>query len=155
VSRFRRVLVLIVFASALLDAVLPVTEAQTPCAPTAPDWEGPFYKPGAPTRESTGRGLVVSGVVKSAGSCTPIPGARLEWWQAGPSGNYDDAHRGALRTADDGAYRFETNFPPAYFGRPPHIHLKVLAPGYRTLTTQLYPKAGQTRVTFDLVLVKQ
>jgi len=150
----RVVFILVLFVCAIA-AVPPVTEAQTPCAPTAPDWEGPFYKRGAPTRESTGRGLVISGVVKSAGSCTPIPGARLEWWQASPSGTYDDAHRGALTTADDGAYRFETDFPPAYFGRPPHIHLKVLAPGYRTLTTQLYPKAGQARVTFDLVLVKQ
>lgn len=137
--------------------LLPVTlsaQAQRACAPTPPDSEGPFYKPGAPLRESTGRGLVVSGVVRSAGTCAPIPGARIEWWQAGPSGDYDDEHRGALRSGDDGAYRFETDFPPAYFSRPPHIHLKVFAPGQRTLTTQLYPKAGQTQILLDLVLVK-
>jgi protocatechuate 3,4-dioxygenase beta subunit len=35
------------------------------------------------------------------------------------------------------------------------VHFKVFAPGHRTLTTQLYPKAGQTQATFDLVLVKE
>ncbi len=129
--------------------------AQGQCTPTTPDMEGPFYKAGAPIRESTGRGLVVSGTVKSTGSCTPITGARVEWWQANPKGSYDDEHRGALVTKNDGTYRFETDSPPPYYGRPSHIHFKVLAPGHRTLTTQLYPKAGQTEITFDLVVPKQ
>ncbi len=155
-SGLGRVLVIvIVLLNTVFSSATLLEGDQRPCAPTPEDMEGPFYRPGAPTRASTGRGLVVSGAVKSAGSCSPIPGARIEWWQAGPRGNYDDEHRGALRTADDGTYQFETDFPPAYFGRQPHIHVKVLAPGHRTLTTQLYPKADQTRVTFDLVLVKQ
>ena len=136
------------------SAPLPTT-AQPACAPTPADAEGPFYKAGAPMRESTGKGFVVSGTVKSAGSCASIAGARVEWWQANPKGTYDDEHRGTLVTRSDGAYRFETDFPPAYFGRPPHIHFKVFAPGHRALTTQLYPKPGQTEITFDLVIVKQ
>ena len=154
-SRWRLILVLLIVCLLILFPVVLLARAQTACASTAPDWEGPFYRPGAPTRASTGRGLVVSGAVKSAGACAPIPAARIEWWQAGPSGNYDDEHRGALQAADDGTYRFETDFPPAYFGRPPHIHVKVLAPGHRTLTIQLYPKAGQTHIAFNLVLVKE
>src|SRR3989337_2507896 len=43
--------------------------AQQPCAPTAPDQEGPFYKPNAPERATIGRGLVVAGAVRSAGQC--------------------------------------------------------------------------------------
>jgi protocatechuate 3,4-dioxygenase beta subunit len=125
---------------------------QAACAPTAPDDEGPFYKPNAPQRASIGRGLVVSGAVRTAGDCAPIPKARLEWWQANPQGRYDDAHR-AVQTADaEGRYRFETSFPVVYYGRPPHIHVKVLAPGHGPLTTQLYPKAGQTEIPFDFVL---
>lgn len=139
----------------VFGALVVVAEAQAACGPTSPDSEGPFYKPGAPTRESTGRGFVVSGTVKTAGSCAPIAGARVEWWQANPRGTYDDEHRGTLLARSDGTYRFETDFPPAYFGRPPHIHFKVVAPGHRTLTTQLYPKPGQTEITFDLVVVKQ
>ncbi|MBI4591292.1 MAG: hypothetical protein HY725_20880 [Candidatus Rokubacteria bacterium] len=116
-----RVLSLLLAITLLLISTPLRTTAQAPCAPTAPDLEGPFYKPGAPIRESTGRGLVVRGTVKSAGACTPIPGARVEWWQANPS----------------------------------HIHFKVSAPGHRALTTQLYPKAGQSPIAFDLVLVPE
>jgi protocatechuate 3,4-dioxygenase beta subunit len=129
--------------------------AQTKCPPTAPDAEGPFYKSEAPIRASTGRGLTVSGKVRSAGSCAVIPGARVEWWQTNPQGRYDDEHRGTQLTSSDGGYRFETNFPPGYFGRPPHIHFKVFAPGHRSLTTQIYPKRGQSTVTSDFVLIKE
>jgi protocatechuate 3,4-dioxygenase beta subunit len=129
--------------------------AQPRCAPTSPDMEGPFYKRDAPLREATGQGLVVSGVVRSAESCEPIGGARVEWWQANPRGEYDDAHRGAQVTGAGGAYRFDTDFPPPYSGRPSHIHLKADAKGYRKLTTQLYPKGGQSAVAFDLVLPKE
>ncbi len=126
--------------------------AQPACAPTAADDEGPFYKANAPERASIGRGLMVSGGVRAAGSCAPIPKARIEWWQVNPQGRYDDAHR-ATQTADaEGRYRFETEPPVGYFGRPPHIHVKVLAPGHRPLTTQIYPKAGQTEIAFDFVL---
>lgn len=128
--------------------------AQTRCPPTASDVEGPFYEPNAPLRESTGRGFTVSGNVKSAGSCAVIPGARVEWWQTNPQGRYDDEHRGAQLTSSDGGYRFETDFPPGYFGRPPHIHFKIFAPGHRSLTTQVYPKRGQSTITFDFVLIK-
>jgi protocatechuate 3,4-dioxygenase beta subunit len=140
---------------ALVMTASSAASAQAPCRPTPADMEGPFYKPGAPARESTGRGFVVSGVVRSAATCQPIPGARVEWWQANPRGQYDDAHRGAQAAGDAGVYRFETDFPPPYAGRPSHVHLKASAPGHRPLTTQLYPKAGQSQATFDLVLVKE
>jgi protocatechuate 3,4-dioxygenase beta subunit len=146
-------LVLLLLALALTASTAAL--AQAPCRPTRPDMEGPFYKPGAPARETTGRGFTVSGVVRSADGCTPIPGARVEWWQANPAGRYDDAHRGAQLAGRAGEYRFETDFPPPYGGRPSHIHLKAFAPGHRTLTTQLYPTAGQSQATFDLVLLKE
>ena len=133
----------------------PSSAAQTECPPTPSDVEGPFYKSEAPIRASTGRGLTVSGKVRSAGSCEVIPGARVEWWQTNPQGRYDDEHRGAQLISSDGSYRFETDFPPGYFGRPPHIHFKVFAPGHRTLTTQVYPKSGQSSITFDFVLKKE
>jgi protocatechuate 3,4-dioxygenase beta subunit len=129
--------------------------AQARCAPTASDIEGPFYKPNAAPRDATGQGLAVSGVVKSSANCGPIEGARVEWWQANPAGAYDDAHRGIQVTREGGRYRFDTDLPPPYFGRPSHIHFKVFAPGFRPLTTQLYPKKGQRAVAFDLVLVKE
>jgi protocatechuate 3,4-dioxygenase beta subunit len=133
----------------------PGGEAQTGCLPIAADMEGPFYKPNAPRRQSTGRGLEVKGKVKSANSCAVISGARIEWWQANPKRKYDDTYRGTTFTKSDGTYRFETNFPPGYYGRPPHIHFKVFAPGHRTLTTQIYPQENQKSVTFDFILLEE
>lgn len=129
--------------------------AQQACAPTAPDAEGPFYKPNAPERASIGHGLAISGAVRTTGSCAPIPRARIAWWQVNSQGQYDGAHR-ASQTADaEGRYRFETDSPVGYFGRPPHVHVRVEAPGHRTLITQIYPKAGQTEIAFDFVLRPQ
>lgn len=122
------------------------------CKPTEPDALGPFYKPGAPVRASVGKGYVLSGVVQLSPTCRPIVGAQLEFWLAGPDGNYDDAHRATVFSDEAGAYRFESNFPPRYSFRPPHIHMRVSAPGYKTLVTQHYPREGQSRGTFDLVL---
>jgi protocatechuate 3,4-dioxygenase beta subunit len=66
-----------------------------------------------------------------------------------------DGLRGALVSGPAGTDRFETDFPPPHAGRPSHVHVKVLAPGHRTLTTQLCPRAGQAEIAHDLVLVKE
>ena len=122
------------------------------CVPTAGDVEGPFYKPGAPVRASTGSGLSVQGKVLGAPDCRPLPGARVEWWQANSAGDYDDAHRGTRTASAKGEYAFTTDFPGKYPFRPRHIHFKASAPGFAPLTTQLYLRGGETSVTFDLVL---
>ncbi len=121
--------------------------------PTPADALGPFYQPNAPLRASVGKGYVLSGVVKSSKDCAPIAGARIEFWLAGPSGDYDDDHRAMVVADQAGAYRFESNYPPKYSFRPPHIHLMVTAPGFKTLVTQHYPQKGQSQATFDLVLI--
>jgi protocatechuate 3,4-dioxygenase beta subunit len=127
---------------------------QPGCAPTRPDSLGPFYVPGAPDRSRTGSGLVVSGIVRAT-DCRPVGGAIIEWWSANPQGEYDEAHRARQRAGTDGSYRYETDFPGRYPGRPPHLHLKVTAPGHRPLVTQLYPEAGQTPLAVDLVLRRE
>jgi len=123
------------------------------CRPTPGDAPGPFYQAGAPVRAAVGQGYVLQGVVQAARDCAPIPGAKIEFWLAGPSGDYDDAHRATVMADKSGAYRFESNFPPPYSSRPPHIHVKVTAPGFRTLVTQHYPQPDHTRATLDLVLL--
>ena len=135
-------------------ALLPETlAAQLACAPTRPDALGPFYEPNAPERSATGRGLVVGGVVRSAKGCAPVPAALIEWWSANPRGDYDGAHRASQRADGTGRYRYETTFPGRYPGRPPHLHLRVTAPGHKPLVTQLYPAAGQSQLEADLVLI--
>jgi protocatechuate 3,4-dioxygenase beta subunit len=142
---------------ALLVAVtgaVPAT-AQPACAPTRPDMLGPFYVPGAPERDRTGQGLLVTGIVRSASGCAPLAGARIEWWSVNPKGEYDDGHRATQAAGADGRYRYETDAPVPYPGRPPHVHVRVTAPGHRALVTQLYPRAGQTAMDADFVLVRE
>jgi len=128
--------------------------AQGTCAVTPPDMEGPFYQAGAPDRAATGHGLVVAGLVRSAQGCAGIAGARLEWWSANRDGRYDDAHRAAQTADASGRFRYETDPPGRYPGRPPHLHVRVTAPGHRALVTQLYPKPGQAALDIDFVLTR-
>jgi protocatechuate 3,4-dioxygenase beta subunit len=125
------------------------------CTPTKPDMLGPFYKPDAPERAVTGHGLVVSGTVRSSKGCGPLRGARIEWWSADGRGEYQDELRATQVTGADGTFRYETVAPGRYPGRPPHLHLKITAPGHRTLVTQLYPREGQQAIATDLVLVAE
>ncbi|OGP78727.1 MAG: hypothetical protein A2V86_17100 [Deltaproteobacteria bacterium RBG_16_49_23] len=122
------------------------------CKPTPPDMLGPFYKPNAPVRSSVGKGYVLKGAVLSSANCSAISGARIEFWLAEPNGQYDDDHRATLFSGGSGEYQFESNFPPSYMNRPPHIHIRVTAIGYKPLVTQHYPSQGKAEATFDLVL---
>src|SRR5918993_433280 len=122
------------------------------CKPTQPDMLGPFYEPGAPVRTRVGSGYVLSGVVLGAEGREPIRRARIEFWLANPRGDYDDVHRATVFAGHRGAYRFESNVPVSYGGRPPHIHVRVRARGYEELVTQHYPERGQKKANFDLVL---
>jgi catechol 1,2-dioxygenase len=125
------------------------------CKPTQPDMLGPFYEPGAPVRTSVGSGYVLSGTVLAANECKPLPNARIEFWLANSRGDYDDAHRATVFAGERGGYRLESNVPVSYGGRPPHIHVRVRAPGYEELVTQHYPERGQRKANFDLVLLAQ
>ena len=146
-------------------------------APTPEDIEGPFYKAGAPARDSLvepgskAEKLVLSGVVRSA-DCKPLAGVALDFWHADERGAYDNSgyrYRGLVKTDAQGRYRLETNLPPPYSGRPRHIHVKLQAPQGKVVTTQLYfpgesrgadrdlvlkmePGAGTRRATYDFVL---
>ncbi len=143
-----------VLALVLTLALLPETPAaQLACPPTRPDALGPFYEPNAPERSATGRGLVVGGVVRSARGCGSLAGAMIEWWSANARGDYDGEHRASQRANGSGRYRYETTFPGRYPGRPPHLHVRVTAPGHKPLVTQLYPAPGQTQIDADFVLI--
>lgn len=126
--------------------------ATGPCSPTAWDEIGPFYRPHAPVRSKIGSGYILSGIVRSSADCQPIAGARIEVWQVGPDGTYDDAHRATLISDAKGRYRLETDFPPPYLRRPSHIHILVDARGFAGLITQHYPRRGSREARFDLVI---
>jgi hydroxyquinol 1,2-dioxygenase len=137
---------------------------------------GPFFVEGSPGFENgddiaagapgepcfmEGRVLTVDGA--------PVPGARIEVWQADEDGYYDvqyadlDAPRGRGHlTADgDGRFRFWSVKPEAYpipadgpVGdlltaagrgpmRPAHVHFKVGAEGFQTLITHVFVEGDE------------
>ena len=140
--------------SALLTAGATAS-ASAACSPTPPDEIGPFYQPNAPVRSKIGSGYILSGTVRSSADCRPISGARIEIWQVGPGGKYDDAHRATIFADRKGRYRLETDFPPPYLRRPSHIHILVDARGFAGLITQHYPRRGKSHSRFDLVLAPE
>ena len=125
------------------------------CTPTAEDEMGPFYRPEAPVRSAVGQGYILKGKILSAVDCRPLKMARIEVWQAAPGGHYDADHRATLFSEGGGDYRLETDLPPPYVSRPPHIHIRVSAKGFQTLVTQHYVQKGVTNGVFDLVLIPE
>lgn len=123
--------------------------------PTSPDITGPFYLPDAPFRNRlcTIENLILKGVVKDQHG-DPIRDAVLDFWQANKDGAYDEkgfGFRGKQQVdgtdIEPGGYELYTIKPGNYeIGvkdgkkevRCSHIHVIVSAPGFRTLTTQLY-----------------
>jgi protocatechuate 3,4-dioxygenase beta subunit len=150
-----RVLVALGALAAFALAITSGPHAAPVCRPTPPDALGPFYEPRAPVRAKVGTGYILTGRVLAARTCRAISRARIEFWLANPQGQYDDAHRATVFAARRGGYRFESNKPPSYESRPPHIHIRVSAPGFRTLVTQHYPRASRTSAAFNLVLVRR
>ena len=131
---------------------------------------GPFFLEDSPLVElggdisgdASGEPCWVEGrVVDVAGR--PLPGARIEVWEADDHGYYDvqyadgrTAARGHLFADDEGRYRFWALTPTPYpipadgpVGdllaaarrsptRAPHLHFMVSHPGMRTLVTHLF-----------------
>ena len=137
-------------ASAFLPCRLLAATEESP--ETENNWQGPFYKPGAPVRSvllekgMAGTPLTVTGRVLDTHG-RPLKGALLDVWQADHKGSYDNTGfllRGKLYTDDEGRYTLRT-IKPLYYGepgdmRPAHIHVKAGAGNAPVLTTQLYFK---------------
>jgi protocatechuate 3,4-dioxygenase beta subunit len=134
--------------------------------PTAPQIEGPFFKPKSPLRSDlrepgiAGRPVELSGVVLTR-SCRPVANALVDLWHADDGGEYDSKSfrlRGHVFTDAQGRYAFRTIVPGLYPGRTRHYHVKVQALKRPVLTTQFYfPDEPQNRrdSLFDSKLVMQ
>lgn len=114
---------------------------------TQPQTEGPYYTPNTPERNSLleegmpGTRLLLVGYVLDQ-NCQPLPNTRLDFWQAGADGEYDNEGyrlRGHQYTDSKGRYFLETVLPGLYSSRPiEHIHVKVRPEGGAEVTSQLY-----------------
>jgi hydroxyquinol 1,2-dioxygenase len=131
---------------------------------------GPFFVEGAPevprggdiAGGAAGEPCWVEGTVTDTGGA-PVPGARIEVWEADDDGRYDvqypdgrTAARGHLFSDDDGRYAFWAITPTPYpiphdgpvgdllaaTGRSPmrtaHLHFMVSAAGLHTLVTHIF-----------------
>jgi hypothetical protein len=144
----RGLVLLVVLATAGLAAA---TGGQAGvCSPTPNFGGGPDRSP--PLRAKIGTGHVLTGVVLSP-TCTPIPHARVSFWQSNRNGVYTPSGGGAVMTAKSGRFRFQGPRPTPYDGQPAHIHIKVEAPGFVTLYTEYLPRPGSTRGAVRLVLL--
>ena len=137
-------------ASAFLPCRLLAATEESP--ETENNWQGPFYKLGAPVRSvllekgMAGTPLTVMGCILDTHG-RPLKGALLDVWHADHKGSYDNMGfllRGKLYTDDEGRYTLRT-VKPLYYGepgdmRPAHIHVKASFGKSPILTTQLYFK---------------
>ena len=135
--------------------------------PTPSQVEGPYFlanSPVATTLDLTAAGgkgdkFELSGQVVGTDGVI-ISGATVHVWLADAAGAYDNQDakgnpialpparhrlRGRIVTGADGKYNFKAVRPGNYAlspsgndFRPGHIHIKLVAAGYRTLVTQLY-----------------
>lgn len=125
------------------------------CPPTLDDGAGPFGRAAPPRRNKIGTGHVLTGVVLSSVDCRPLAGARVHLWQANRRGEYVRAGSATVVTDRAGRFRFEGPRPVSYEGRPPHIHVRVVATNHELLFARYVSRSGATQGFMRLVLLPQ
>jgi hydroxyquinol 1,2-dioxygenase len=144
---------------------------------------GPFHVEDSPhhalgddiANGARGEPCYVRGVVRGLDGM-PVPGARLEVWQADADGYYDVQYAGqdeararaTLTAGPDGDYRFRSivanSYPIPHDGpvgqllaalgrhpwRPAHLHFMISAGGYETLITHVF-RQGDKYLDSDAV----
>ncbi|BDA84206.1 hypothetical protein Sa4125_17480 [Aureimonas sp. SA4125] len=81
------------------------------------------FVPDAPLVDDLGKGFVVSGTVRKAGTCEGLGNVRVQIWASTERGGEGEAsNRGSVMTAADGTFRLETSPVVPNFGQA-HIHM--------------------------------
>lgn len=112
-----------------------------------------LYVANAPMVDDLGTGFVVSGVVRTAGSCDPVRNARIQIWLNTERGGEGHAsNRGSVMTDAEGRYRLETSKVVPQFGQP-HVHIAYDDPAYGQLFLRPVLKSEQdASITVDFAL---
>jgi protocatechuate 3,4-dioxygenase beta subunit len=129
--------------------------------------DAPEIAPGGTiSRDGRGEPVAVAGrIADTAGA--PVGGALVEVWQASHEGLYENQEpdrqpefnlRGRLRSDGAGRFAFRTIRPRGYalpgdgpvgrllaalglpLDRPAHLHFRIAAPGFQTLTTHVFDR---------------
>jgi protocatechuate 3,4-dioxygenase beta subunit len=141
----------VVLASLLAPAAGAAPDAYR-CRPTPPDGFGPFGRGLPPARAKIGSGHILTGVVVSAQDCSPLRGAKVQFWQANRRGQYLRALSATVTTDRAGRFRLEGPYPASYEGREPHIHIRVFATNHSPLLSRYVPARGARSGRLRLVL---
>jgi protocatechuate 3,4-dioxygenase beta subunit len=84
--------------------------------------------------------------------CRPVAGARIHLWQANRRGEYTRAGSATVVADRAGRFRFEGPRPVSYEGRPPHIHLRIVARDHEVLLTRYEPRPNARSGSIRVVL---
>ncbi|MFC5746435.1 hypothetical protein [Actinomadura rugatobispora] len=114
------------------------------------------YTAGAPVVSDLGRGFVVSGTVREAGSCAPVRNARVQIWMHTRRGHEALAsNRGSVMTDAQGRYRLESLPVVPMFGQP-HVHIAYDDDAYAPLFLRpVLDDEDQPSITVDFVLQRR
>jgi catechol 1,2-dioxygenase len=159
-------------AVGLSTLVCLLNNGQDGASETAAALLGPFWRANAPHMENGGSivrsptpgpPLFVDCRIRDAKGA-PIPGVRVDVWQASPTGMYENQDagqadmnlRGVFETDAEGRFGFRSVKPAGYpvptHGptgemlsaqqrhpfRPAHLHVLAFKPGFKTLITQIF-----------------
>jgi hypothetical protein len=104
--------------------ILTTATAAPSLAPTASMPGGSNnYIAKAPMVQNLGKGFLVSGTVRRAGSGDPLPNVRIQVWASTErGGEREPTNRGSVLTDANGAFRLEMSQILPNFGQP-HAHL--------------------------------
>lgn len=143
-----------------VSAAIPdVSSQENACGYTDAATEGPFFVENTVKTVNLnftnlpGTPMKVSGTLfGDAEGTIPVPNAKIEIWHCDDEGTYHPtgngdiskyrdnqvALRGYVISDDKGQYAFQSIVPGLYYGRRRHIHYKISAKKFKTLTTQSY-----------------
>jgi hypothetical protein len=124
------------------------------CEPTESNPGGTNnYIPDAPRSESLGQGFVITGLVRSARGCRPLPDVRVQVWLATETGSEQD-NRASVNTDENGRYRMETAKTVPQFGEP-NIHVGYDDGEYGPVFIRRVVDLDDRRAVVDLTLARR
>jgi hypothetical protein len=143
-------------ATATPDATTTATATPRParrCEPTESNPGGTNnYIPDAPRLTTLGEGFIITGLVRAARGCRPLPGVRIQVWLATETGGEQD-NRASVWTDSNGRYRIETAPTVPQFGEP-NIHVAYADGAYRDVFIRRVVDLDDVRARVDLTLAR-
>jgi len=122
------------------------------CEATPAMHSGTHYQAVTTEKVNMGKGLRISGTIRSANDCKAIPRAKISRWQTNREGVYTQNLYAYMYSDTNGKYSYETEWPGAPIA---HIHFIIEAQGYQKLVTQWIGDDKTDKVNLNFTLHKK